>query len=326
MSIYKFDSTSQQVYSRLLETIDGQHYSVQLPTCIPAEQILILYKKAISESKRGYLYQPCSIRTLSSFFNHIVSFEICPEAHEYIKAASTVEFEIDAIVREAKRERSQWDMIKAVHAYFVRNYRYAYNHMKDTRYSSALSVFLYRESVCEGFALAYSTVMHRIGIPCGIVLGKSSLGGQYCDHAWNIVQLGNNFYHIDVTWDICTKEGSDRNGFDYLLLDDQLAQIDHCWQDRSLPICSDCTQDFYVKSGALCSTKEDCCRAILQQLRKKKQIIYFRCAVNNLAAIINIDAVPDLLYSACEKAGISIPSFQYYMNPSTGTIRYQLQT
>lgn len=326
MSIYRFDSISQQTYSQLLEAIDRQQYSIQLPALIPAEQILILYKKAISESRRGYLYQPCSIRMLSSFFNQTVSFEICPEAREYIKAASTVEFEVDAIVREAKRERTQSDMVKAVHSYFVRNYRYAYNHINDTRYGSALSVFLYRESVCEGFALAYATVMHRIGVPCGIVLGKSSLDGQACDHAWNIVQLGNSFYHVDVTWDICTKEGSDQSGFDYLLLDDQLAQADHWWNDRSLPRCSDCTQDFYAKSGSLCRTKEDCRKAILQQLRRKKQTIYFRCTANNKAAIVNSTVIPDILYSACEEAGISIPSFQYYMNPSIGTVRYKLQT
>lgn len=326
MSIYRFDSISQQAYSQLLDAIDRQQQSVQLPALIPAEQVLILYKKAISESKRGYLYQPCSIRVLSSFFNQTVSFERCPETREYIKVASTVEFEIDSIIREAKRERTQWDMVRAVHSYFVRNYRYAYNHINDTRYGSALSVFLYRESVCEGFALAYATVMHRIGIPCGIVLGKSSLDGQACDHAWNIVHIGNNFYHVDVTWDICTKEGSDRSGFDYLLLDDQLAQADHWWNDRSLPQCSDYTQDFYAKSGSLCRTREDCRKAVLQQLRRKKRTIYFRFTANNKAAIINSEVVPDLLYSACEEVGISIPAFQYSMNPGTGTVRYQLQT
>ena len=58
----------------------------------------------------------------------------------------------------------------------------------------------------------------------------------------------------------------------------------------------------------------------------EKKTIYFRCTANNKAAIVNSNVIPDILYSACEEAGISIPSFQYYMNPSIGTVRYKLQT
>lgn len=326
MSIYKFDPASQQIYYQLLEAIDCQRYKVQLPALFPAEQVLNMYKKAISESKRGYQYQPCSISTFSNFINQTVSFEICPEAHEYIKVSSAVEFEIESIVHEAMHEQTRYDTIKAVHSYFVRNFRYAHNHTNDARYSSATSVFLYRESICEGFALAYATVMNRIGIPCGIVLGKSSLDGHVCDHAWNIVQLGYNFYHIDVTWDICTKAGSDRDGFDYLLLDDQLTRLDHWWKDRSLPQCSDPTQDFYVKMDSLCRNQEDCLEAVAKQLRRKQQNIYFRYMSTNMASIVNSDVVPDILFRASKKAGVAIPGFQYYLNTNTGTVHYQLQT
>lgn len=325
MSIYRFDSVTQQIYIQLCESIERQQHNIQLPALIPAEQILILYKKAISESKRGYLYQPCSIKALSAFCSQTVSFETCSEAHAYIKASSAVEFELDLIVREAMRERSRYDAIRAVHSYFVRNFRYAYRHMNDSRYGSALSVFLYRESVCEGFSLAYATVLNRIGIPCGIAMGKSSLNGKACDHAWNIVRLGNNFYHTDVTWDICIKEGSDCDGFDYLLLDDQLAQLDHWWNDRSLPLCSDPDQDFYAKVGSLCRTREDCVKAITRQLRKKQKVIFFRFTSANKDSVVNSDVVPDLLLIAGREAGIAIPAFQYYMNPNAGTVHYQLQ-
>lgn len=324
MSIYRFDSASQQTYSQLRSAIDSQQCSARLTERLPVEQLLDLYKKAVSESRRGYLYQPCSIKTLSSIFKQTASFELCPETKDYLKAAGAAEREIDAIICEAARERTRYDMIKAVHGYFVRNYRYAQNNIDNARHGSGLSVFLYREAVCEGFAMAYAAVMHRIGVPCGIIVGESRLDGPVCDHAWNIVKLGSQFYHVDVTWDICTKGGSDRGGFDYLLLDDQLARADHWWTDRSIPLCSDPTQDFYVKNGALCRTREDCRRAILQQLRGKQRIIYFRCTPENKDAIVNADVLPQLLFNAGREAGVAVSGFRYSMNPRTGTVRYLL--
>ena len=53
----------------------------------------------------------------------------------------------------------------------------------------------------EGFALAFANVLNRLGIPCGIVTGYSSLDGTFGAHAWNIVELDRKYYHLDVTWD-----------------------------------------------------------------------------------------------------------------------------
>lgn len=76
---------------------------------------------------------------------------------------------------------------------------------------------MYRKSVCEGFALAFANVLNRLGIPCGIVTGYSSLDGTFGAHAWNIVELDRKYYHLDVTWDICTKE-KEIDTFDYFFL------------------------------------------------------------------------------------------------------------
>lgn len=68
------------------------------------------------------------------------------------------------------------------------------------------SPFLYRKVVCEGFAFAFAYIMNRMDIPCGIITGASTLNASNGLHAWNIIFLENRFYHVDVTWDICTKE------------------------------------------------------------------------------------------------------------------------
>ena len=57
-------------------------------------------------------------------------------------------------------------------------------------------------AVCMGYALAYDYLLQRVGIE-----------SQYCSsdklvHAWNVVYIDNEPYHVDVTWDDVTNDVS----------------------------------------------------------------------------------------------------------------------
>ena len=72
-------------------------------------------------------------------------------------------------------------------------------------------------SVCSGYALAFQAYMEYLGIPCYYASGRVNGG----NHAWNIVQLDGQWYHIDCTWDGQDEEtyhryfllGADRCGY-----------------------------------------------------------------------------------------------------------------
>ncbi|SEL55021.1 Listeria/Bacterioides repeat-containing protein [Butyrivibrio sp. ob235] len=49
------------------------------------------------------------------------------------------------------------------------------------------------KAVCDGYAMAFSYLLEGIGINSVIVSSQS--------HAWNVVQLGYEWYEVDVTWD-----------------------------------------------------------------------------------------------------------------------------
>ncbi len=52
-------------------------------------------------------------------------------------------------------------------------------------------------SVCEGYSKAMQYLMYRCGIQCTTVNGRGSGG----NHEWNIVRIGGEYYHLDVTFD-----------------------------------------------------------------------------------------------------------------------------
>lgn len=52
-------------------------------------------------------------------------------------------------------------------------------------------------AVCEGYSRAMQLLCDKIEIPCGLVYGWSHGEG----HMWNLINLGDGWYHLDVTWD-----------------------------------------------------------------------------------------------------------------------------
>lgn len=64
---------------------------------------------------------------------------------------------------------------------------------KDRLVYTSYGAFVEGNSVCQGYALAFKTLMNRADIPCCYVNGTG--------HAWNMVQLDGAWYYVDVTWD-----------------------------------------------------------------------------------------------------------------------------
>ena len=51
-------------------------------------------------------------------------------------------------------------------------------------------------TVCAGYARSLQYILNKLGIPCYYIYGTAN--GEY--HAWNIVQLGGEWYNVDLTW------------------------------------------------------------------------------------------------------------------------------
>ena len=128
----------------------------------------------------------------------------------------------------------------AVHEYIVLNCEYdkerlANNTIPKESYS-AYGVLVNRIAVCQGYALAYKYLMNEFGIECYIVTSDTM------NHAWNIVAIDGNLYHLDATWNDPTwdKHGLVRHS--YLLQSDEEFQKSSVNHSRHY--------DWYVTKGS----------------------------------------------------------------------------
>ncbi|UZK63896.1 lipoprotein [Mycoplasma mycoides subsp. capri] len=66
---------------------------------------------------------------------------------------------------------------------------------------NAHSALVNRYTVCTGYAKGLKLLLEELGIPCRFIEGHSERESRLSKHAWNLVQLDNEWYHIDATSD-----------------------------------------------------------------------------------------------------------------------------
>lgn len=160
---------------------------------------------------------------------------------EYTAAKKVYRDGIEAITDQIDPDWSTIEKLLFVHDYLAANYEY------DLTYSNydALSFFQQKTGVCQAYTMAFMAVMNELGIE------NSYLESHDLDHIWNLVKVGNNWYHIDVTWDdpITDRLGCARHTF--FLLSDDASKVKHDNDDGDDWIfgngvsCTDTTYDNY---------------------------------------------------------------------------------
>ncbi len=86
---------------------------------------------------------------------------------------------------------------------------------------SAYGALVNRTSVCDGYTMAYTYLLDRVGI-ASLYCSSNKM-----NHAWNIVQIDDVLYHTDVTWDDPSYDITGRVSHDNFMLSTQKFKETH---------------------------------------------------------------------------------------------------
>lgn len=111
-------------------------------------------------------------------------------------------FETAANLAAAQVDKSldEYQQALLVHDYLALNCEYDYENYNNnsvpeishTAYGSLVN----QVAVCDGYAEAFAYVMEdKLGVPCEVISSDDM------HHAWNMIEIGQEWYHVDVTWD-----------------------------------------------------------------------------------------------------------------------------
>lgn len=114
-----------------------------------------------------------------------------------------------------------------------------YGNMADeSRSHSIVGALIDGVAVCDGFSKAASLLLNSLDVSCCVVSGK--LNG--VPHAWNVVEVGGERYHLDVT-----NNGNNLLRDSYFNLSDRLASRTH-----EFDLEFGCTDDSRAYGGCAC--------------------------------------------------------------------------
>lgn len=187
---------------------------------------------------------------------------------EHQKALSS---RIAKLVRPAQ-SLSPIEKERYIHDFICQNVRY--DKLKKPYSHEIIGPLGQGVSVCEGIAKTVKILCDHLGIWCIIAISEANpeKGIKY-RHAWNVIKLDNEYFHLDATFDNSLgPDGVIR--YDYFNLDDSRVFRDHEPVIYPIPACTR-NDRFYYRENKLSFTKvEDVCKRAQMPIRKNQPFVF----------------------------------------------------
>ena len=192
---------------------------------------------------------------------------------------------VSEIISKIPENADDYEKELFLHNYIIDNCSYK-NFGNNPKIFTSYGCLIDKIAVCEGYSKAMQTLLCNCGIECKTVAGI----GNGEPHMWNMVKIGGEWYHLDVTWD-ATDENS---RYMYFNVDDKTIKKNHFVGEQfqlggmlnsgkmynfDLPKCT-ATKFNYYEKNALKISNYNCDESIIDYIKKsaklKNKYIYFK--------------------------------------------------
>lgn len=252
----QLDGAEQRVYLQILDAI----YAYQGNTVIPDTNKDMLGKvfQCILNDHPEIFYVEGYTFTENKVANNVTDITFSAiysmTKDEAKNVLQEIEDKADACVSGIPDGAGDYEKVKYVYEYLIRNTEYNLA-AKDNQ--NICSVFLYGESVCQGYAKATQYLLQKCGVVSTLVLGEI-MGGS--SHAWNLVKVDGEYYYVDTTWGDASYQIDNRDNiedipvvdinYDYLCVTtEQLSRTHSINNVVGLPQCTCLDANYYVREG-----------------------------------------------------------------------------
>ena len=106
----------------------------------------------------------------------------------------------DNIIKQTQND-DRISKIKKVHNWLIDAIEYDSTETNVNKYN-IYGAMHDKKAVCEGYARTFKYIMEKIQVPCVLISGTAKNSQSTTEaHAWNYVQIEEQWYAIDLTWD-----------------------------------------------------------------------------------------------------------------------------
>jgi chaperonin cofactor prefoldin len=124
--------------------------------------------------------------------------------------------------------KSEIERVKMIYEFVIDRMEYVDGGL--LKHHSPLGFVLEGEGVCQAYAVSMHMLFERAGIESRYIIGN--IHEEFLDedefgaHAWNMVKLDGNWYHLDATWD------DDETVWSYFLVSDNIMELSRTWETK----------------------------------------------------------------------------------------------
>ena len=189
-------SELNEIYRELYERLKNYEDSADLYASVSAKDFWTAYYSVLADHPEFFWVGTSAQIKESALTRKVVGYEISTTVEkknrDHLRAS--LEAAADECIAGISSEASDYEKIKYVYEYLINTTDYDAGSPNNQNIQSAL---LGHNSVCAGYSKAFQYILHRMGMFCTYVTGKTTDGS---DHGWNMVRIDGVYYHVDVTW------------------------------------------------------------------------------------------------------------------------------
>ncbi|WFQ94390.1 MAG6410 family transglutaminase-related lipoprotein [Mycoplasma feriruminatoris] len=140
---------------------------------------------------KGYLYSA----TVTIYSEH--KSKILKDENDAIKKAKKI------VEEEGWNNLPTLEKLTKAYEWITKEVKYDYDFTSGPilKNQNAHSALVNLKTVCTGYAKGFKLILDELGIPCRFMEGESKREASLAKHAWNLVQVDNEWYHADTTSD-----------------------------------------------------------------------------------------------------------------------------
>ncbi len=171
--------------------------------------------------------------------------------NELASAKQKFQTAVNELLSIAATGKTEYDREKLLHDAIAERVVYRDGSHSHTAYGALVD----KTAVCEGYARAFQYLLYQSGIQCLIAEGSSinPSTGKEESHAWNVVKIDGQYYHVDLTWDDANHDTVTVMYPYFNMTTEQIQNHGHkivTDKEYPLPQCTATAANYHVKNGS----------------------------------------------------------------------------
>lgn len=238
-------------YEKIVEAVQSCQTNIAMDEKLTKAELLTVFNYYYADYPQHFWFDGSIRYAISSRSNKITQLQLSytMTGDQLLQAQTQFKKAVVDFLEIAATGRNEYERELLLHDAFAKRVTY----QEGDNAHNAYGALVKGKAVCEGYARAFQYLLYQSGIQCLIAEGESvnPTTGLSEGHAWNVVSIDGQYYHVDLTWDD-TNDVNTPVVYAYFNLTTAQIKGDHVINNENryvLPNCTATANNFHVKNG-----------------------------------------------------------------------------